>query len=371
MRPRTLILPVLLVAGFLPAPSANACTIPVFRYALERWKPDAYEVIVFHRESLPPELQDLAAEARKAKANVQVRVVDLSEQPDEAMRKLWQAQTDASLPWLVVRYPKGLGADMPAWAGPASADAVRSLFDSPARREVARRLLAGETGVFLLLESGDAKADDALAELVATNLKKQEKELKLPDADSKQSDEAVTDLLSDLPVRIRFSTLRLARDDPAEKVLIAMLLQANEEVARSKEPVLFPIYGRGRALEAFIGTKEVNPETIKQVGTFLCGACSCTVKSAHPGVDLLFTADWDSILKERTATVEPAVKPKSTAPTPATTKKAPEAPANPGSVREEIDDSDQHPMLLAFGTASLLILITGMVLFWSWKQRLS
>ena len=27
---------------------ATACNIPVFRYALERWRPDICEVIVFH-----------------------------------------------------------------------------------------------------------------------------------------------------------------------------------------------------------------------------------------------------------------------------------------------------------------------------------
>ena len=28
--------------------TGQACNIPVFRYALERWKPDASEVIIFH-----------------------------------------------------------------------------------------------------------------------------------------------------------------------------------------------------------------------------------------------------------------------------------------------------------------------------------
>ena len=31
---------------------ADACAIPVFRYALERWEPYPYEAIIFHKEPL-------------------------------------------------------------------------------------------------------------------------------------------------------------------------------------------------------------------------------------------------------------------------------------------------------------------------------
>ena len=41
-----------LAAFFLAAGPASACNVPVFRYALERWKPDAYEVHVFHKGPL-------------------------------------------------------------------------------------------------------------------------------------------------------------------------------------------------------------------------------------------------------------------------------------------------------------------------------
>ena len=44
--------------GFFLLTMSNAvlaCQIPVFRYALERWQPDPYEVVVIHRGSLSPE----------------------------------------------------------------------------------------------------------------------------------------------------------------------------------------------------------------------------------------------------------------------------------------------------------------------------
>ena len=40
------------VALVLVAVVAEACSVPVFRYALERWQADPYEVFVFHRGPL-------------------------------------------------------------------------------------------------------------------------------------------------------------------------------------------------------------------------------------------------------------------------------------------------------------------------------
>ena len=34
------------------SPRAEACSVPVFRYALERWKASPYEVLVYHRGKL-------------------------------------------------------------------------------------------------------------------------------------------------------------------------------------------------------------------------------------------------------------------------------------------------------------------------------
>ena len=59
----------LLIAGCvaLSATPSWACSVPVYRYALERWWPDPYEVIVFHRGELTEQqqaiLKDLTPEA--------------------------------------------------------------------------------------------------------------------------------------------------------------------------------------------------------------------------------------------------------------------------------------------------------------------
>ncbi len=47
---------VLLVGLGLQIP-ALACSVPVFRYALERWPPDTYRYVVFHDGPLTPDQQ--------------------------------------------------------------------------------------------------------------------------------------------------------------------------------------------------------------------------------------------------------------------------------------------------------------------------
>ena len=140
MTSRKLLPLLILLAWFLPSSRAEACTIPVFRYALERWRADDYEAVIFHRGPAPDEIKALVKEIRQS-ANLDIVTVDLSGTVAEPMKKLWQAQTNPSLPWMVVRYPKGLGIETNVWAGALSREMVLSLSESPARREMARRLL--------------------------------------------------------------------------------------------------------------------------------------------------------------------------------------------------------------------------------------
>jgi hypothetical protein len=59
------------------------------------------------------------------------------------------------------------------------------------------------------------------------------------------------------------------------------------------EPMLFVVYGRGRALPPFIG-KGITASNLVDIAEFITGACSCTVKEQNPGVDLLMGYDWRS-----------------------------------------------------------------------------
>ena len=46
---------VLFVALAASPAIASACSIPVFRYALERWDSDRFQVIIYHDGALSPE----------------------------------------------------------------------------------------------------------------------------------------------------------------------------------------------------------------------------------------------------------------------------------------------------------------------------
>src|SRR5262249_59115105 len=87
-------------------------------------------------------------------ANVTLRLVDLAEPADEETRRLLPDQPIPQLPWAVVRYPAVSKIKESVWSGRLDAAAVGALVDSPARREVARRILRRESAVWVLLLSG-------------------------------------------------------------------------------------------------------------------------------------------------------------------------------------------------------------------------
>ncbi|HWG44578.1 MAG TPA: hypothetical protein VN688_17500 [Gemmataceae bacterium] len=294
---------VLILAWMTNSPRATACNIPVFRYALERWRADrdedCYRVIVFHRGSLTEHqslLDTLSPSNAKqpARANLVVETVDLSRPIEPSLRQLWQSQKDGKPPWMMVRVPNDDEEQRTLWAGSLDNNSAKQLKDSPVRRDLAQRLMKGDSIVWLLLECGDKKRDDAAAATLQTQLQRLEKELHWPDP---AGDDSV-ELLSNLPRRLAFSMVRVKRTDPAETMLIAMLLHTDSDLAKSTEPMVFPVFGRGRVLDALIG-KGINAGTIQDTAKFLCGACSCQVKRLNPGVDLLMAADWDAVLEDR------------------------------------------------------------------------
>lgn len=285
-------------AALFGAGALHACQVPVFRYALENWSPAPWRV----------RLPDTALSGVEAGgANLQI-------------------ERATGLATMELRLPEGEGEESPVWTGPADAAHWQQLLDSPVRRELVRRLLAGESAVWLLLESGDAAKDAAAGKVLQEALQAAQAELKLPegvltpaqlDEPGRKADPADV-LHSDLPLRLAFSVLRLTRDDPAEAVLRAMLMKVEPDLADyAGEPMVFAVFGRGRALEPLIG-RGIHADNLREAATYLCGACSCEIKEQNPGMDLLLAADW--------APVDQAPKPEPV-------RMEPEAPA-PSPVRE-------------------------------------
>ena len=286
--------------------SALACSVPVFRYALEKWPADAYPATVFHRGPLTAEQQALARElsrdglAGQLHANVAIELVDLAQSPSPAALERWQSLGQTTLPWLVINFPKAARLPDAIVSAPLSEAAIRQGLDSPARQELVRRLARGDSAVWVLLEIGDPARDDATAKLVESRLNYLAGVLKLPALDPAD----IANGLVNVPaggLKLAFSIVRVSRTAPAEAAFTQMLLGSEGDLRDLREPMVFPVFGRGRALYALAGSG-INHETLDEAASFLIGRCSCQVKEQNPGVDLLLAANWDGLVKAQVGT---------------------------------------------------------------------
>jgi hypothetical protein len=100
--------------------------------------------------------------------------------------------------------------------------------------------------------------------------------------------------------RLEFGLVKVARADAAEKWLVDMLLSLESDLSTPEfaaQPMIFAVFGRGRALPPFVG-KGITRDNLLECVYFLTGACSCTVKDQNPGMDLLFATDWWSVAEK-------------------------------------------------------------------------
>ena len=183
-----------------------------------------------------------------------------------------------------------IGRPAVAWQGSLTGDHLSALVDSPLRQTIAERLLAGQSAVWVLLESGNAAADEAAFKLLQSELERLPSRLELPDRELIETDEFFRPEVA-IELKVEFSVLRIRRDDPQEAAFVSMLLGSESDLREFNEPIAIPIYGRGRTYFALVGNG-INPEMIEENCRFLIGACSCQVKQENPGVDMLMAVDW-------------------------------------------------------------------------------
>lgn len=299
---------------------AFACQVPVFRFALERWNPDAYGIKVFPGPSgtfTPDEqaavdfllaLQPQPGSDSGVFANL---AIEVSSEPT--------AENGGD--GLSISYPQKHRdlSSKPIKTAPLTLENAKKLVDSPVRRELVTRLLNGESAVWVLLESGNTAADEeALKTLVASNseakglLTLPEGVMTRSDAESAENFAAVNSddiLRSEVPLKVDFSVIRVSRNDAAEALFLPMLLGVEDDLSEfSAEPLVFPVFGRGRLLVPLIG-RGITRDNIVEYSTYICGACSCEVKEQNPGVDLLITADWDTALHGSEVVIEKILPP--------------------------------------------------------------
>ncbi|MGN6134002.1 MAG: hypothetical protein ACTHOU_05840 [Aureliella sp.] len=301
-----------LVMFLAAASTLCACNIPVFRYALERWKPDLCEVIVFYDEDLAPEQNkalaqlQASAQAGEPTANVEVVRSAVGDDPNVRNSELWlsvKKLPDVSLPYVVVRTTVSDKQAVNGWHGPLAQFQSKMLLDSPVRRELSKRLLAGDSVVWLLLKSPDAKRNAAVKQLLAGELKQASKTVEFPEGLGLPGSE----LYSEIPLLMQFSILEIDPNDAAEQFLVQLFKGFQPESAAAGQPLLVPVFGRGRALEV-IPADRLDAALVGDLTRYLCGACSCQVKERNPGFDLLLSTPWDRELFGEDGQLPPPAK---------------------------------------------------------------
>jgi len=294
---------VLGTCGALFASACAACSVPVFRYALERWRPDAYTVVVFHKGELKGESLKAVRYLEENGAgfgvgNLKLNLVDVGKETDKEKLKALGALDDKNLPLLVAFYPTSEREGLVAWSGALNEKNAQGLIHSPLRKELAKRLMKGDTAVWIYLECGDKALDDKKVELINKALRKIEKTMKLPAPDSGEEteDAPAANTPSTEGLKIKFSLLRLSPDNPQERFMVRTLMNSEDALDEySQKPMAFPVFGRGRLLYALVD-KGVNEDNIHEAASFLTGPCQCQIKAENPGVDLLLTVDWESMI---------------------------------------------------------------------------
>lgn len=276
-----------------------ACQVPVFRYALERWPADKYQVIVLSSGPLDAtaqtSLQRLQSAEAEHGANFEVAIADVAAIGDKRLLELWQQHQPNDSPLMVVLYPRTAEQvpDRIIETGKLTSDAVDRLLHSPLRKEVAQRLSSGQTAVWIFVPSGDADKDAAAKRTLEQRLATNQKNLTVPTAEVLDIDPIRLEN-NQIPLRIEFSVVTLDRQDPQEAFLLAALAHSEAELSET-EPQAFPVFGRGRVLYGLVG-RGIMPATIDTACKFMAGPCSCQVKNLNPGFDLLLSYEWDDVV---------------------------------------------------------------------------
>lgn len=256
----------------------DACTVPVFRYALDHWVPDSFTLEVSPASANAEHVAHFARNLGTASGlNVEV-----SRLPDDTLGAA-----------RLLRPPMGGNPPTVIWSGVPDAQTLGTLMDSPVRQELVKRLLAGDSTVFVVVESADKRANEAALAVLEKRIRYLEQVIRLPLIDP---NDPSSKLGPGPALALKYSVLRINASLASEAPLLAMLAGPRSELEKSTEPWIAVVFGRGRVLGAWRAA-DFQDDEIEEVCLFLAGACSCQVKRQNPGWDLLLRCDWEEKLQ--------------------------------------------------------------------------
>jgi hypothetical protein len=349
-----------------------ACSIPVFRFALERWSPDLFEVSVFYRGPLNDadmkrlnQLEDLAV-YNGGSVNLEVVRCDLDDRVPDDLLVLWKPLKDAPLPMVVVRTPRKATGQSLMWQGRLSDPFLETLATSPARREVSQRLLQGDAVVWLLVRGTDKQQAARVRATLDSALEHLADQIELPPGVGQPGSE----LRARIPLHLKFSVVELSADSRSEQALIKLLHGRFAKPPLASDSYLAPVFGRGRVLNV-LPAGEADPDSISDLTRYLCGACSCQVKQQNPGFDLLCEMNWDERLFGEASLTSLDDASNSTSDFEPTLIAIPSgraaraAPPTRNNSAQALSTGTHNRILLAFGTLAVMALVIA----WNARHR--
>jgi len=303
--------------------STQACTTPVYRYAMYNWAPSPYYVFYFHRGDPPAE--DAKVNEKMAKlpepdpkaANLAFEAVDVSAEDEfdrlpGPVKEAWKEHVgeDAEKAEPVHLVFSAWGAKL--HAGRLDDPTLKALVESPLRTKICQLIEDDHMAVMLFLPGSD-KTKNEEAEKVAKEVIAMASageifvESLAMDPDPSQwmppgeatDDESAEETPSaedepPPPPGLKIAFAKLSRDDKKEEWLVRSLTAMEPDLVElAAEPMIFFAYGRGRAMPPYVG-KGITTDNLAGEIQFLGSACSCFVKEQNPGADLLVNWDWES-----------------------------------------------------------------------------
>ena len=240
-----MVLKILVFTGFL----GFFCTTKVSEWVLLNHVPEDYLLVYYSRGETGGEVKaaNKAVTSKISTANIQFREIK-NENTKEPYYALYHQKRT------VRKY-----ATIPEMAG---------LTTSPLREKIAKEIMDGQLCVMLLVASGHAEKD-------------------------KQSRLIIRKALDASPFKSVITYAELKKSSSEEAQFVAMLLHVEEDLKDLDEPMLYGIFGRFRALEPLVAGG-ISGENIGYMIQFLTADCSCLIKDDLPGVDMLFTNDWEN-----------------------------------------------------------------------------
>jgi len=270
-------LPVALLALWLGlgsiAPLA-ACDIPVCEYALLHWPRQDYVLYYLHDGTEAPadaetnELLRQVAAGQAGHANLRFTSVNTALGPESLTpdaRYVLKTHGELARPRHMLISPKG----RTVFSGRITAGDIRDLLASPKTAALADMLSRGVRGVLLVMTDSDEAQNAAALEIA----------------------QGVIDAAQD--AKVRMGLLAVSRQDPRELWLVRQLLAVEGDLGGRSGPMVFGAYGRCHVTEPYLG-KGINPTNLTELAGFMNGPCTCDIKAANLGADLVSNLAWDA-----------------------------------------------------------------------------